>query len=134
MCVAPATSRVPSADTYFIAPSLTLLRSRNPESREVGVGRLNRWHYNESVQPEIVAQGGVEALLAALTGANPETRLTILEVLLRLAPASNARERLLANDGERRVRAACSGLASSDLERCTALAGHLCEVLNSPKS
>ena len=31
-------------NTYLIAPSLVLLRSRNPDNRESGVWRLQNWH------------------------------------------------------------------------------------------
>ena len=118
-------------DTYLIAPSLNLLRSRKAANRESGIWRLNNWHYHESVLPEVVAQGGVEALLDALPGAVPETRITILELLVRLAPVGDARDRLLAKDAASRVRRDCSvpsGAAVID-GQCGVLAERLAQAL-----
>ena len=73
------------AETYLIAPSLTLVRSKNPDNREVGVGRVSRWHSSGNALAEVVAQGGAEALLAALPTAVPASRVLILELLVKMA-------------------------------------------------
>lgn len=125
------------AETYLIAPSLQLVRSQSPANREVGVGRVDRWHSSDSVLPEVVAQGGAESLLAALPAAQPATRNTILELLVRMAPVGDARTRLLANDAAVRATSSCSAAdgraspeAAAAVERCHVLAAALGKALH----
>jgi hypothetical protein len=114
------------------------VRSRDPANREVGIGRVHQWHSSETVLPEVVRQGGTEALLAAIPAARPETRLTILDLLVRMAPIGDARERMIAHDASARVAAGCSVPSmESDagmINRCHALAASLQEALNIQKS
>lgn len=127
------------ADTYLVAPSLTLVRSRDASNREVGIGRVSSWHSSDAVLPEVVAQGGAEALLAALPSAQPTTRVTILELLLRMAPLGDARARLAANDAAVRATEACTAVRGAGGEaqivaRCHALAADLRQSLDQARS
>lgn len=119
----------------MIAPSLTLLRSKRADNRESGIYRLCHWHTHESVLPEIVQQGGAEALVAALPGAAPKTRLTILDFLIRLAPVSDTRQRLSQYNCAELAREACSvSITGSDAEQCHALAERLSHALAAQES
>lgn len=111
-------------DTYFISPSLVLVRSKAASNREIGIGRIVRWHSSEAVLPEVVAQGGVEALLNTLPTAQPDTRATVLDLLLLMAPIADARDRLVANDAVSRASASCAAI--DDLQ--SALAKQRCEA------
>ena len=117
----------------MISPSLVLVRSKHAETREVGVGRVHRWHSGEAALPEVVAQGGAEALLATLPSAQPETRLTVLDLLVRMAPVGDARARLIANDAATRASASCAALEvrgdASMVGRCETLAAALAAAL-----
>jgi len=73
-------------DTWLVAPSLTLVRSKQPENRESGIWRLANWHSN--VLEAVVDQGGIEALIEALPTAKAETRSTIIELLTNSVPKS----------------------------------------------
>ena len=107
---------VEGGNTYLIAPSLTLVRSRHADNRESGIWRVNNWHSSgahracnplPSCSPlallasntvstpvhvaapaleVVLEQGGAEALLSALPSAQPATRSTIIELLTRMAP------------------------------------------------
>ena len=84
--------------------------------------------------PEVVAQGGAEALLAALPSAQPETRLTVLELLIRMVPVGNARTRLIANDAVSHATASCTSLrsdtgAAAAAMRCDTLVAKLAAAL-----
>ena len=109
-----------------------LVRSKHAETRETGVGRVNRWHSGDAALPTVVAQGGGEALLATLPTAQPETRVTVLELLVRMAPVADARGRLVANDAAARAAASCATLGGADpavVGRCEAQAAALAEAL-----
>ena len=119
----------------MIAPSLALVQSRHVSTREVGIGRMYRWHSGPAALPEVVAQGGTEALLRALPSAGPEARLRILELLLNLVPVADARARLIAHDAASISNTSCMMLKEEDApmhERCEALASALVEALRSP--
>lgn len=119
-------------DTFFIGPNLVLLRSREPQTRETGISRISSWHTSDGPLTELIAQGGAESLVAALPAAQPETRSTVLELLVRIAPLSDGRARLVACDAERRAAEACDAIRSSDsaaAERCGTLARSLGEAL-----
>jgi hypothetical protein len=127
------------ADNYFVGPSLTLLRSKAQSNREVGVDRINRWHSSDALLPELVAQGAAESLLVAMPTAQPSTRITILELLIRMAPVGNARERLVANDAATRSLGGCSDMAAlgsdaATVERCHTLATALGAALQGGES
>ena len=116
-----------------MAGSLTLVRSRNPGTRETGIDRINRWHSSASVLPEVVEQGGAEALLSALPSAQPATRLTILELLVRMAPVGNAKVRLTSMQAASHAAASCTSTAfghdANGIERCESLAAALGQAL-----
>lgn len=75
-------------NTWLVAPSLTLVRSRSIENRESGVWRVATWHCNGTALEAVVDQGGIEALLTALPSAKPATRGTIVELLMNSIPHS----------------------------------------------
>ena len=78
----------------------------------------------------VIEQGAIEALLAALPTAQPATRGTILEMLLRMAPRDDARSRLLGSDAPARAAAGCATLrAGAEAERCQTLASELRQAL-----
>lgn len=84
--------------------------------------------------PEVVAQGGAEALLATLPSAQPETRLTVLELLIRMVPLGNARARLIANEAVSHATASCTSLrsgagAAAVATRCDTLVADLAAAL-----
>lgn len=119
-------------DTYLIAPTLNLVRSRHPSTREDGIGRLVSWHGGDSVLPVVIEQGGAEAVLAALPTATAASRITILELLLRMVPLADARQRMLSNNAAVRAKAACASLGPDDAaaaERCSGLADALEKAL-----
>ena len=121
------------AASYLVAPSLTLVRSRDPGNRETGIGRVSSWHSSDAVLPTLVAQGGSEALLSALPEAQPATRLTILELLVRMAPIGDAQARLASRDAASHAAASCTeaafGTDTAAMERCQILAAALGQVL-----
>ena len=122
-------------NTYLIAPSLTLVRSKNADNRESGIWRVKHWHSSDAALAVVVDQGGIEALLAALPSAQPASRVTILELLGRMAPNADARTRMLANDAASRATAGCGGLAdAAAAERCLSLASSLRQALLEPAS
>ena len=117
----------------MIAPSLTLLRSK-ADNRKRHLPLMPLAHAR-SVLPEIVQQGGAEALVAALPGAAPKTRLTILDFLIRLAPVSDTRQRLSQYNCAELAREACSvSITGSDAEQCHALAERLSHALAAQES
>ena len=119
----------------MIAPSLTLVRSKVASTRETGVSRVSRWHSSDAALPTVVAQGGAEALLAALPSAQPETRVTILELLLRMVPLADAQARLISNDAATVAAQSCtSDMPPADgavaTQRCRTLADELARSLS----
>ena len=100
-----------------------LVRSKKAANRETGIWRVHHWHSGAAALPEVVAQGGAEALLAALPSAQPETRLTVLELLIRMVPVGNARTRLIANDAVSHAGAAAAAM------RCDTLVAKLAAAL-----
>ena len=88
---------------------------------------MSRWHSSDAALPAVVAQGGAEALLAALPNAQPETRVTILELLLRMVPVADGQARLVAHEAATVAAQSCTseGSASMDApatQRCRMLA------------
>ena len=122
------------AATYLVGPSLTLVRSKNRENREVGIDRVNRWHSSDYALPEVVAQGGAEALLSALPAAQPASRLTILELLVRMAPMGDAKARLARTNAASHATASCTaeafGADRHSFDRCHTLANELGRALS----
>jgi hypothetical protein len=123
------------ADTYLISPSLVLVRSKKAANRETGIWRVHHWHSGAAALPEVVAQGGAEALLATLPSAQPETRLTVLELLIRMVPLGNARASLIANEAVSHATASCTslrsggGAAAAAATRCDTLVADLAAAL-----
>ena len=125
------------SNTYLIAPSLTLVRSRQQENRESGVWRVNAWHSSETALEVVVSQGGAELLLAALPTAQPKTRGTILELLTKAVPIGDARTRLIASNAAERAAAGCAALSAIDAaeaDRCQSLAAGLKRALEEETS
>ena len=124
------------ADTYFISPNLVLVRSKDAGNREVGISRVSRWHTSDGALAEVIRQGGAEALLRALPGAQPESRVAVLEVLTKAASLSEGRACLIANKAAARASAGCASIgegAPADVStRCQELAGTLAEALRAP--
>ena len=95
---------------------------------------MSRWHSSDAALPAVVAQGGAEALLAALPNAQPETRVTILELLLRMVPVADGQARLVAHEAATVAAQSCTseGSASMDppaTQRCRMLADELARSL-----
>jgi hypothetical protein len=111
-----------------------LVRSKKAANRETGIWRVHHWHSGAAALPEVVAQGGAEALLATLPSAQPETRLTVLELLIRMVPLGNARARLIANEAVSHATASCTSLrsgagAAAIATRCDTLVADLAAAL-----
>ena len=101
------------AETYLIAPTLKLVNSRQPSTREDGLYRLINWHGSDATLPAIVERDGVEALLNALPHVKAASRVIILEMLQRMVPLEDARARMLSQNAAERAATACAALERS---------------------
>ncbi len=118
------------SEKALVAPNLTLLRSHNAGNRESGIWRISNWHRSEGAMREVVAQDGVEALLAALPTAEPASRVAVVELLVRAAAVDDGRERLLRGGAEHAVVASCAQMpAGGQAARCAELAQALSATL-----
>lgn len=122
------------SNTYLVAPSVQLVRSKKYDYRETGISRISSWHSSETALPAVVASGGVEALLDALPSAAPQTRGTVVDLLVRMAAVEGGRDRLLAANAATRAAAACEALAGGGAPpetaaRCHSLTAALAEAL-----
>lgn len=98
------------AETYLIAPSLKLLNSKQPSTREDGLYRIINWHGSDATLPAIVERDGVEALLNALPHVKAASRVAIIEMLQRMVPLGDAKARMLSQNAAERAATACAAL------------------------
>jgi len=101
--------RLASDSAITLDPNLRLLDSRHREHVATGIGRIHRWHTSDAAMEHLVSRDGVEKVVKALGVVEDDARLQAIELLARLAPYADAKQRLRRADALARADESCAG-------------------------
>ena len=101
--------RLASDSAITLDPNLRLLDSRHREHVATGIGRIHRWHTSDAAMEHLVSRDGVEKVVKALGVVEDDARLQAIELLARLAPYADAKQRLRRADALARANESCAG-------------------------
>lgn len=117
--------------TFLLESTLTLLRSRHPETQYEAVSRLGRWHNSDEGMLYILKSNHLVHLLHVLSSPNAAARTLALEVLCRMATLDAARAPLRDAHTLSMVRASCTSIGDiAEARKCHALGDKLAQLLD----
>jgi len=119
-----------NSGTFMLESTLTLLRSRHPQTQHDAVSRLDRWHTSDTALHHIVESGHISTLVNVLASPSAAARNLTLEVLCRLASLDSALVPLRDAQALTTARASCETIGDPlEAERCRALGDKLALLL-----